>query len=265
MLRIAIVDGTQAETEEARRRIDFEKMGLVYIGSAHGAEEGIRLCREAQADIAICGLDEVEGLKFVKGVKDGRGTEVIASTDRRRFEYARELLTIGVTDILVKPYEREETERAIARATSAIRQRDGRDNICRLVSGKDVKNDNFIAKAITYIERNCREKLTLSGVADKLYVSSWHLCKLFKAYTGRHFVDIVNLVRVNRAREYLKSTTLKVNEIARRVGYTDVAYFTVIFSKLTGMSPLKYRNNRDARICMVVDRQDIADLGDYLR
>lgn len=56
-----------------------------------------------------------------------------------------------------------------------------------------------------------------------------------------NFVDILNKIRIEHAKRYLKETNLKIYEISRNVGYSDIAYFSKVFRSLTGMSPKQYR------------------------
>jgi AraC-like DNA-binding protein len=84
-------------------------------------------------------------------------------------------------------------------------------------------------------------KLTLGDVAQQCYVSSWHLSKLLNQYTGRGFFEIVNIIRLGRARTLLEETGRKVQDISEEVGFQDVAHFSRIFKTYTGCSPKEYR------------------------
>ena len=65
--------------------------------------------------------------------------------------------------------------------------------------------DNFIVRnALSYIEEHYNEKILLSDVADKVYVSQWHLSKLLNKETGKNFSEILNTVRIKKASELLK-------------------------------------------------------------
>ncbi len=97
-------------------------------------------------------------------------------------------------------------------------------------------------RAIAYMEKNYAEKLTLQGVADRCYVSQWHLSKLLNRYAGKSFYDILNSIRINADKELLADPSLKVGDISDRVGYADTAHFARTFKKLEGMSANEYRN-----------------------
>lgn len=256
MIRVAILASSHYEERDITNQIEFEKLNLCYVGSRNGVAEGAEFCNSVSADIVIVTMNLIGGnaIDLVSRLQESsRHMEIIVVTEGQKFTEARELMRLNVTDILLKPICGDELDEALRRAIRQIMESDNLDNLCRLVDVRDVKNDNFVAQAITYLERHYKEKLSLQSVADKLFVSSWHLCKLFKKYTGKSFIDILNLIRISKAREFLKTSALKVNEIARYVGYNDIAYFTVLFRKMCGMTPLKYRSRCDQPIAMNCD------------
>ena len=107
---------------------------------------------------------------------------------------------------------------------------------------EDDYEGNFIVnRAMSYVNEHYAEKLTLQQLADYLYISTWHLCRVFKKCTNMNFVDILNKIRIEHAKRYLKETNLKIYEISRNVGYSDIAYFSKVFRAMTGMSPKQYR------------------------
>ena len=92
------------------------------------------------------------------------------------------------------------------------------------------------------MQSHYREKLTLQAVADRCYVSQWHLSKLLNRYTEKSFYDILNAIRIQKAKVLLSDPSLKIGEIGEMVGYTDTAHFARTFKKLEGMSANEFRN-----------------------
>lgn len=108
----------------------------------------------------------------------------------------------------------------------------------------DSNANNYIVKnAVGYIEEHYREKLNLSDVADQVYVSQWHLSKLMNRYLGQNFSEILNGVRINKAKELLKDPSLRIGDIADEVGFLDMAHFSRVFKKMVGISANEYRNH----------------------
>ena len=71
-----------------------------------------------------------------------------------------------------------------------------------------------------------------------------YLSHLFKKIKKVNFSEYLNEVRLLKAMELLKGTTMRISEIAQSVGYNDARYFATLFKKKTGMSPNEYRNKK---------------------
>lgn len=107
----------------------------------------------------------------------------------------------------------------------------------------DSTASSFIVKnAVTYIEEHYTDKLKLSDVADQVYVSQWHLSKLLNRHLGQNFSEILNGIRINKAKELLKDPSLRIGDIADEVGFLDMAHFSRVFKKQVGISANEYRN-----------------------
>ena len=87
-------------------------------------------------------------------------------------------------------------------------------------------------------------ELSIKFISDKLYISHSHLCVLFKKETGKTLNQYITEFRMEKARELLEDSTVKLYYVAARVGYSDQNYFTKIFKKHTNMTPSEYREMR---------------------
>ncbi|MDU4695476.1 MAG: response regulator transcription factor [Paenibacillus sp.] len=88
-----------------------------------------------------------------------------------------------------------------------------------------------------YIHEHYAEDITLAELSEKLYISRNHLSIIFKNITGETFNNYLTRVRIEKARELLLQRTMLVYEVAERVGYKNVPYFSTLFKKITGMNP----------------------------
>lgn len=92
-----------------------------------------------------------------------------------------------------------------------------------------------------YIGEHYREALTLDDVSAIAGLSPTYLSTVFKKDTGMTFLEYLSKVRMDMAKQLLKETTCTVADICERVGYSDVRYFTKIFTKYSGLKPNEYR------------------------
>ena len=98
-----------------------------------------------------------------------------------------------------------------------------------------------IYDALKVIAHNFHEDKDVSFYAGMCNLSISHFTHRFKAVTGKSLKEYVAYIRVEKAKELLYNTNLSVKEIAESVGYSDQNYFSRIFKKYSGESPLGYR------------------------
>ena len=73
-------------------------------------------------------------------------------------------------------------------------------------------------------------------------VSEGHISRLFKAETEISIGNYLTRYRIRRAMDFLKDVQAKVYEVAEKVGYQDIAYFSNTFKKLVGTAPSEYQS-----------------------
>ncbi len=99
-----------------------------------------------------------------------------------------------------------------------------------------------VRNALTYMAEHLDQDISLTDVAQVLYISPSYLTRLIKNKTGRGFNEWLHLIRIGKAKELLETSSLHHYEIAERVGYRSYKIFSEYFSKLVGMSARSYRD-----------------------
>lgn len=111
-----------------------------------------------------------------------------------------------------------------------------------IFSGQKNHEDAAVQAAQEFIEKNTHCKITVDELADKLIVGRRNLERRFKKATGNTVMEYIQRVKMEAVKKTLETSRLGVNEVMDRVGYTDAKAFRTIFKKVTGLSPLQYRN-----------------------
>lgn len=104
----------------------------------------------------------------------------------------------------------------------------------------------YVNKAVQYIQAHYKENLSLDSVANEIELSSPYLSSLFSRILGTTFINYVQSVRIQKAKELLCGTTMKVYEIAYCIGYDDEKYFSQVFRKTEGITPSQFRAQSSA-------------------
>ena len=125
--------------------------------------------------------------------------------------------------------------------------------LCSLAAGEIGRTDPVsppercteVMEAIRLIRENCRERLTLDGIAKAVYADKYTLSRKFRRYTGRTIFTYINDYRCQIAAENLKSG-MPVSEAALSCGFSNMSFFTRTFRARFGCPPSEYRRSSPA-------------------
>ncbi len=117
-------------------------------------------------------------------------------------------------------------------------------SIARKINNYNNKNIKLVLrKAMDYLNEHYTEPVTLNEVADNIYVSTSYISRMFKKELGKNFVDYLNGIRLEKAKELLKDPKYKTYEVAEMVGIADAHYFSRLFKKYEGLTPTEFRDS----------------------
>ena len=280
MYKVMLVDDEPIIVEGLSRSIPWEKWNCEVVATANDGLEGKERIEQYKPNILfmdIC-MPEMDGLTLIAAIKsEYPDTEVCILTGFRDFEYAQKAIRLGVTRFLLKPSNMDELEEAISAMCENLKKKSitgeesaateeaaekaeakEEDGTSEVTAGDgtgaqedaaaqphESASSSFIVKnALKYIEANYNQKLTLCEVAEKTYVSQWHLSKLLNRHTGQSFSDILNHCRIEHAKKLLEDPSLRIGDISDAVGFLDLAHFSRVFKKQEGMSANEWRNQK---------------------
>ncbi|MBR2466181.1 MAG: helix-turn-helix domain-containing protein [Clostridia bacterium] len=154
--------------------------------------------------------------------------------DNRREEFERILHAIG------RHYDRENP---VGMATVKI-------HILELVSFiyhysteavvKISESDKVVHEISEYINRHYGEELALDKLGRKFSISESHLSRKFKSVAGVGIKEYITFVRIMNAEQILRTEDVSITEVAARCGFNDSNYFSAVFKKVKGITPLKF-------------------------
>jgi len=105
----------------------------------------------------------------------------------------------------------------------------------------NTSSETIIQKAKALINDNFDKDISLEDIAGKVFLNPIYFSRYFKQNTGENFVDYLISIRIQKAKELLVNTNLKVHEIRSKVGYSSSKYFAYVFKNDTGLTPTEYR------------------------
>ncbi|RAJ08618.1 transcriptional regulator GlxA family with amidase domain [Chitinophaga skermanii] len=119
-----------------------------------------------------------------------------------------------------------------------------------MFNGQKNHADENILRAQNYIEENYEERITVEQLASVCTLGRRSLERRFKKATSNTVTEYIQRVKIEAAKRAFETSTYNINEIMDKVGYTDVKSFRSVFKKLTGLSPLSYRNKYNREVMM---------------
>lgn len=119
-----------------------------------------------------------------------------------------------------------------------------------MFQGQSKHRDKSIREVQLFIERNYREKLTIDELCDRFSIARRSLERRFKKATHNTTIEYIQRVKMEAAKKELEISGKSINEVMYEVGYNDSKAFRTVFKKITGLTPLAYRNkfNEDAAV-----------------
>jgi len=111
-----------------------------------------------------------------------------------------------------------------------------------MFQGQKDHNDEAIIIAQQFIEANYQEKITVDQLADLVAIGRRSFERRFKQKTGNTVIEYLQRVKIEAAKRSFENSRKNISEVMFDVGYTDTKAFRTIFKKITGLTPIEYRN-----------------------
>jgi len=107
--------------------------------------------------------------------------------------------------------------------------------------GLQIPDEDWVVQITDYIDEHYAQPLTLEVLANMCHGSPFHLQRTFKRIKNITPVEYIQMVRIEHAKNLLKTTEKSIGEIGVRIGLSNTPYFITLFKKKIGLTPLQYR------------------------
>ncbi|MGU3472519.1 response regulator [Paenibacillus sp. D51F] len=267
MYKVLIVDDEELDLKGMQTFIPWESLGLEIVGAVHSGFDAYEILAREPVDILVTDvhMPSMSGLELAeKALELHERIRVIFVSGYQDFHYVKQALSLRAWDYVLKPMDDAELEQALRKladqldrekaAMAAARQAssaqtsparepptDQEQRLPAAAPSKPSKNARLIAEVVHYVESRLHENITLKEVADAFAFSPNYLGALFKEETGVNFSEHLIDRKMRIAGEMLRGTRLRIYEIADRVGYKYMPYFSRQFKETFGVTPNEYR------------------------
>ncbi|MBE5830654.1 MAG: response regulator [Butyrivibrio sp.] len=250
MIKVMIVDDEKYVRMGIKNDTDWALIGCEVVAEASNGEMALDMAGQFRPDLVISDIKmpKMDGIELAgRLLEKYPDTKVIFLTAYNEFEYARQAVRLGVSDYLLKPFHDGELEGAIQRLlhlhpNASAAQAELENEMIPLKRKEEIEN-RYVQAAIEYIEKNYSDKdFSIGKLSESISVSEGHISRLFKAETEISINNYLTRYRIRKSMDFLKDVQSKVYEVAEKVGYQDIAYFSNTFKKLVGTAPSEYQS-----------------------
>lgn len=245
MKRILLVDDERWVRTALKWTINKLNLPVEVVQECENGLQALEWIKENQVDLIMTDvrMPIMDGMTFVKelaNIKEKQDVIVISVHDE--FQFVQQALRSGVTDYLLKPIEEEDLRASLEKWLQTEEAGKQIKTAVSTANGPAVPSTT-IEQVLEHIRKTPLNEVTLHETAQKIHVNPSYLSQLFKQQLNKKFIDYLTELRIEEGKHLLLHTTLRMSEIADRVGYGDVAYFSNNFKKMTGCTPSEFRKS----------------------
>ncbi len=256
MFKVVVVDDEALVRKGIVQETDWEALDCVVAAEAGNGLEGLEAVRRYRPDLLISDIKmpRMDGIAMLEKLREEENdVSVIFLTAYGEFEYAQSAVKLLASDYLLKPFQDGELEATVRRVTKRIKERregkSGRAAGAEPLLLPEMENggmSRYVLSALSYIREHFDdEDMGIASVAAFLGISESHLSHIFKKETNYSVAAYITRYRIQTAMRLLKDCRCKVYEVAEKVGYRDIAYFSSTFKKIVGVNPSEYQSRPD--------------------
>lgn len=245
MMKVVVVEDEDLVRRGIVLTVDWAGVGCAVVGEAADGMAGLEVIRANQPDLIITDIKmpRLDGIEMIRRLREeGCRAYVILLTAYSDFSYAQAAVKLGAVDYLLKPFQDGELEEAVTRLRERVTPTE------TPAVGKEISEEGkskYVMEALRYIAGHYNDPdMSVSSVAQDLGISEGHLSHVFKKETSRTLGSYLTDYRIRKAMELLKDCRNKVYEVADRVGYRDITYFSSTFKRVVGVSPSEYQKQK---------------------
>lgn len=227
------------------KKIESMNVNFEVVGKAQTGVHAYELVKQLSPDLVITDIrmPEMDGIALLQKIRDNYPLiDFIITSGYSDFEYAKSAIHLQVSEYLLKPIDPEELLSALVNLKNKYEiQQSSFNDIFNTATARNTPVQ--IASVLKdYLIKNYNKDINLNLIANNMNYSPSYLTKIFyQFYECSPSKYLINL-RIQKAQQLLlHNPELSIRQIGESIGYEDQGYFSRIFKKQTGLSPLEYR------------------------
>ena len=248
MYKMIIVDDESYVGEQLSALIDWHSIGFDPVGIFENYDDTLKYIQTNKIDVLMTDirLGEHLGIDLVREAQRiCPEVEAVLISAFSEFKYAHEAISLNVFEYLLKPISLDGVKNCFSRLYQKMNKRILKEyGVEEFINYQvDLPANAYYIKIIkSYVIEHYNEDLSLENIANRLPIDAKYLSHYFKQHTNQNFTSYLSRVRMQKAIELLKDSSVKLSTIHHRVGYRSKSQFYHLFVRETGHTPAQYRN-----------------------
>lgn len=243
MYRILLVEDERWVRTAIRKVIEKTGHPFRVVHESTNGMEAFHWLKENTVELVLTDIrmPEMDGITLIQELHSREmKIDVIIISGHDDFSYTQQAIRLGAFDYLLKPVESDSMSSSLQKWLEKKEKGHSQDK----ENEQNLEELSPIEQISKYIETSLGQDITLQTAASMVHLSPGYFCKLFKQKTGKNFSDYVIDVKMKEASRLLINTSLRISEIAEKLGYSDLAYFSNSYKKIVGVTPSNYRKQQ---------------------
>lgn len=242
MIKVLIAEDEKRASRGLCSLLSMISDEIEIVGEAYDGRMAFEMIKNLHPDVVFTDIrmPYMDGIALIKAVKEyGIDVKFVIISAYEEFEFARQAVSLGVVEYLVKPITLEDAEAVWEKIRESGNSKQDRQN-------KKLKDDYpqahpLVQKALDLIECGYGTRISQKEIAENLGISAEYFSFLFSRDVRENFSKFLRKYRIEKARQMIDKGESSCEQIAYSVGFSDMKYFYKCFKDEIGMNVSEYK------------------------
>ncbi len=244
-MNVLIVDDEYYIVQGIVKMIKQFTIPIEQIYMAYSVEQAKKVIERKQIQILLADIEmpQESGLNLVSWIRDNDYQMIcMLLTGHQRFDYAHTAIMMHCFSYILKPVNKWDLEQEFIKAYQNVKKLESTAGEKVLLPLSRESEDDFVNKVRDYIQKNVGSlELNRRSISEYMHMNADYLSTMFHNKFGCTLSAYITNARIDSAKELLLHTSLSLNEISRKTGFSNSSYFHKQFKKKTGQTPQQFR------------------------
>lgn len=259
MYKVLFINLNQHTKEETPHTLNWNELGFSLEDQADNCTTAISLLKKRQYSLLIINMYDLhaDGLDLCGRIRSLSTVPIVLIGDSTDFQLARRAMYYQVSDYLPSPLSIDEITTSLQNVKHKLdctASAYAAEQLLILTEEDSSRQELVINKVKEYVEETLHQNITLKHISNIMHFNCSYLGQKFKIHENMTFNEYLLQQRMEKAKNLLEHTDLKVYEIANGVGYTEIDWFYKKFKSYTGVSANEYRKKSSHSIKPSINR-----------